>query len=229
MHLGNLQGVPRGYPEEVYGDVFGGRGGFNACPESRLDLLPEAEAAAGNPSKACMLETFAPIVWICCTVSRRTSTPRMPPPNPTLMQPRAWLVLAAVLWVAAFVSPPCDAQPIKASQAAFFRDCQKAWGMTFPGWAVGADCSTAVGLTCDESGMITKIYLSKSALGGSIPDSISLLTSLTSLDVSGCELNGPIPAGIGNLTSLKYLALSANKLTKSIPAGFGNLISLTYL
>ncbi|CAI5990655.1 unnamed protein product, partial [Closterium sp. NIES-64] len=182
-----------------------------------------------------------------------TSTPQMPPPKPTLMQPRAWLVLAAMLWVAAFVSPPCDAQPIKASQAAFLRDCQKAWGMTFPGWAVGGDCSSAVGLTCDESGMITNIYLRKSVIGGSIPDSISSLNSLMSLDMSGCELNGLIPAGIGNLTSLQHinlfdnqlsgpipvefgnltnlsrLALSDNKLTGSIPAGLGSLIALQYL
>ncbi|CAI7758110.1 unnamed protein product [Closterium sp. NIES-54] len=137
----------------------------------------------------------------------------MPPPNPTLMQPRAWLALAAVLWAAAFVFPPCDAQPINASQAVFLRDSQKAWNHTFVNWEVGADCVNAEGLMCDGSGMIIIItlcdaassgdyynptdpngdfyhanpsdpnsgYVEPTTLGGSIPDSISSLTSLMRL------------------------------------------------
>ncbi|CAI6002890.1 unnamed protein product [Closterium sp. NIES-64] len=80
----------------------------------------------------------------------------MPLPNPALMQPRAWLALAAVLWIVApFVFPTCDAQPIKAFQAVFLKDCQKAWNQTLVGWAAGADCSTAKGLTCEHTGIIT--------------------------------------------------------------------------
>ncbi|CAI7787870.1 unnamed protein product [Closterium sp. NIES-54] len=179
----------------------------------------------------------------------------MPPPNPTLMQPRAWLALVAVLWAAAIVFPPCDAQPINASQAVFLRDSQKAWNQTFVNWEVGADCAYAEGLTCDDSGMITEIILCDgyleglvppdlyrdyhdnpyaedielTILGGSIPDSISSLTSLMKLSMARCQLNALIPAGIGHLASLEYLNLQENKIYGPIPVGIGNLTNLTFL
>ncbi|CAI7758106.1 unnamed protein product [Closterium sp. NIES-54] len=161
----------------------------------------------------------------------------MPPPNP-LMQPRAWLALATVLWAAGFVFAPCDAQPINASQAVFLRDSQKAWNQTFVNWEVGADCANAEGLMCDGSGMITEITLcgiysnsnwDPPIFGGSIPNSISSLTSLVRLSLTNCGIGGPIPAGIGNLSSLNYLDLAFNQFSGPIPVEIGSLTNLIEL
>ncbi|CAI7876994.1 unnamed protein product [Closterium sp. NIES-54] len=107
----------------------------------------------------------------------------MPPPKPTAMQLRAWFALSAALWLAASGVSPCHALPaavINATQAAFLEDCQNAWGKTFPGWARGAYCDEISGVSCDYSGMITTID-STANFNGSIPDSISSLTSLSRL------------------------------------------------
>ncbi|CAI5535190.1 unnamed protein product, partial [Closterium sp. Naga37s-1] len=87
----------------------------------------------------------------------------------------------------------------------FLRDCQTAWGQTLPGWGgSNPDCSSAQGVTCDSTGMISAMRLSSLNLGGSIPDSISNLKKISSLILSRNQLSGSIPAAIGNLANLSY-------------------------
>ncbi|XP_050230933.1 receptor-like protein EIX2 [Mercurialis annua] len=66
-------------------------------------------------------------------------------------------------------------------------------------------------------------------LQGLIPSAIGNLTSLGSLDLSGCSLEGEIPSDIGNLTSLKFLDLSQNRFSGGIPSAISDLDSLTSL
>jgi Leucine-rich repeat (LRR) protein len=66
-------------------------------------------------------------------------------------------------------------------------------------------------------------------LHGEIPDSISYLSNLVYLDLSGNGFTGSIPHSIGNLTQLKYLNLGMNGLTGTIPEEIGNLINLVEL
>ncbi|CAI5998994.1 unnamed protein product, partial [Closterium sp. NIES-65] len=63
----------------------------------------------------------------------------------------------------------------------FLRDCQKAWGKAVQSWVVGADCFYALGLFCDDTGMISQISYSAADLKGIIPDSISSLAALSVL------------------------------------------------
>ncbi|GJP41306.1 hypothetical protein CLOM_g972 [Closterium sp. NIES-68] len=59
--------------------------------------------------------------------------------------------------------------------------------------------------------------LSSNSLTGSIPESITRLTSLVYLFLEDNQLTGSISYGVGNFTDLKKLDLSSNSLTGSIP------------
>ncbi|CAI5499317.1 unnamed protein product, partial [Closterium sp. Naga37s-1] len=87
----------------------------------------------------------------------------------------------------------------------FLQDFQTAWGQNLAGWGGSdPDCSSATGVTCDNSGMISAMRLSNLNLRGPIPDSISNLQKISSLDVSNNWINGSIPAKIGDLTNLHF-------------------------
>ncbi|GKC03463.1 leucine-rich repeat-containing protein [Tanacetum coccineum] len=64
---------------------------------------------------------------------------------------------------------------------------------------------------------------------GTIPESICLLTNLTTLDLGGNNFNGIILRSIGSLTKLTSLNLAANNFYGTIPREFGNLTKLTSL
>jgi hypothetical protein len=66
-------------------------------------------------------------------------------------------------------------------------------------------------------------------LVGSIPDSISKLTGLTTLYLDCNALVGSIPTAIGELTELASLSLYSNQLTGSIPSNFAKLTRLVHV
>jgi Leucine-rich repeat (LRR) protein len=66
-------------------------------------------------------------------------------------------------------------------------------------------------------------------LYGPLPSSISNLTHLFSLDLSGNRLRGPIPASLGALSNLTHLNISENRWTGTIPPSLGNLSHLEVL
>uniref|UniRef100_A0A0E0J5F2 non-specific serine/threonine protein kinase n=1 Tax=Oryza nivara TaxID=4536 RepID=A0A0E0J5F2_ORYNI len=65
--------------------------------------------------------------------------------------------------------------------------------------------------------------------GGSIPDALSNITMLASLELSTCNLTGTIPADIGKLGKLSDLLIARNQLRGPIPASLGNLSALSRL
>jgi uncharacterized delta-60 repeat protein len=84
------------------------------------------------------------------------------------------------------------------------------------------------GVTCSDN-HVWQIDLRNNNLSGTIPSSISALTSLYELFLSNNQLTGTIPPQFGNIAGLKQLLLSNNQLTGSIPAELGNLAKLNYL
>ncbi|GKF59586.1 kinase-like domain-containing protein, partial [Tanacetum coccineum] len=67
-------------------------------------------------------------------------------------------------------------------------------------------------------------------LGGSIPDTLGLLKSLTEFDSGDCNSYGSIPHSIFNLSLLVKLSLAENHLTGSLPSEIGNqLLNLEFL
>ncbi|CAI7924448.1 unnamed protein product, partial [Closterium sp. NIES-53] len=136
--------------------------------------------------------------------------------------------LALALWIAVFVAAPSamvDAVTLDPTQAAVLKD--SAWGKTFDGWTdANPDCSTTAGVTCDDTGMITKLEIAYTRISGSIPSSISALRKLQVLRLPSAELTGSIPDGITLLTDLTHLNLASNQLTGSIPEELGALSNL---
>ncbi|XP_057748203.1 receptor-like protein 4 [Arachis stenosperma] len=65
------------------------------------------------------------------------------------------------------------------------------------------------------------LNLSTNSIHGEIPSSLSELTSLQVLDLSYNFLEGAIPESLGELTSLQRLNLNGNRLSGSVPASLG--------
>ena len=76
------------------------------------------------------------------------------------------------------------------------------------------------------NGDVTEITLNNNNLNGTIPFSISNLTSLKKLYLNDNQLTGNIPSSIGGLTSLQYLVMRNNQLSGSIPPELGQLTNL---
>ena len=94
-------------------------------------------------------------------------------------------------------------------------------------WLTGDPCTDDwYGVTCDQSGSITKLELIINNLVGPIPPELSNLSNLQVLDLFDNKLNGPIPKTLGNLTKLRFLDLESNFLGGSIPNTLGNLTKL---
>ncbi|XP_062016393.1 receptor-like protein EIX2 [Rosa rugosa] len=73
------------------------------------------------------------------------------------------------------------------------------------------------------------IDLSSNNLEGEIPEEVSSLAGLGTLNLSRNHLSGQIPSKIGNLRWLETLDLSHNHLSGPIPQSFSTLTSLSHL
>ncbi|XP_076923154.1 receptor-like protein EIX1 [Bidens hawaiensis] len=120
------------------------------------------------------------------------------------------------------------------------------------------DCCQWMGVTCDKyTGHVTQLELydsSKYSLSGNIihllsllpqlqflilskidnqfhpiPNTLSSLSNLRSLKISGANLSGPIPHQLASFSNLMYLDLSNNSLSGPIPAFLGYMTSLIRL
>ncbi|MBA0712839.1 hypothetical protein Golax_011912 [Gossypium laxum] len=73
------------------------------------------------------------------------------------------------------------------------------------------------------------IGLGNQGLRGSLPNEISKLHHLQSINLSGNSIHGAIPSSLGTVTSLETLDLSYNFLNGSIPESLGKLTALRRL
>ncbi|KAF5189564.1 Receptor-like protein kinase family, partial [Thalictrum thalictroides] len=71
--------------------------------------------------------------------------------------------------------------------------------------------------------------LDNQGLRGFLPNDISKLQHLQSLNLSGNSIHGAIPSSLGTITSLKTLDLSFNLFNGSIPESLGGLTILRRL
>ncbi|KAJ8452755.1 hypothetical protein Cgig2_005091 [Carnegiea gigantea] len=77
--------------------------------------------------------------------------------------------------------------------------------------------------------LVKMIDISSNAIEGDIPDTISFLTGLVSLNLSRNNLTGSITKKIGRLSSLESLDLSSNQLSGQIPESLSSLSFLGVL
>ncbi|RCV29723.1 hypothetical protein SETIT_6G035200v2 [Setaria italica] len=90
-----------------------------------------------------------------------------------------------------------------------------------------ASSGTAAPSSLSSLTYLRRLDLSGNRLGGGVPS--PLPPSLERLNLSHNALQGPVPAALGSLHRLQVLYLSYNNLTGAIPASLGNLTSLTSL
>ncbi len=96
-------------------------------------------------------------------------------------------------------------------------------------WLTDAPLNEWQGLTVDEEGRVTEIYLSSNELEGEIPPEFGGLDLLIDLELSDNYLEGEIPPELGRLISLENLNLSHNFLEGEIPPELESLEWLTIL
>ncbi|XP_051140762.1 receptor protein kinase TMK1 [Andrographis paniculata] len=84
-------------------------------------------------------------------------------------------------------------------------------------WSDPDPCSWRL-VTCSDDNRVTRIQIGHRNLSGTLPESLSLLTSLQHLELQSNRISGPLPA-LRNLSSLQVLVLS-NNLFSYIPDDF---------
>ncbi|CAL9089382.1 unnamed protein product, partial [Musa acuminata var. zebrina] len=77
--------------------------------------------------------------------------------------------------------------------------------------------------------LVTSIDLSNNNLSGEIPNELTKLHGLHFLNLSNNHLTGAIPENIGSMEQLESLDLSMNNLTGDIPSSFSSLNFLSHL
>ncbi|KAH9942132.1 RNI-like protein [Epithele typhae] len=102
-------------------------------------------------------------------------------------------------------------------------------GLSNGGWAKDVRFCSWSGVRCDGFGRVSSIQLSFPAVPAKIPDELSVLTGLTSLQIAG-DSNipaGDFPASFKSLSSFASLTLESTAVA-SIPSGsLSNLSTLT--
>ncbi len=102
-----------------------------------------------------------------------------------------------------------------------------------PNWTVNTNWNTSApvcdwyGVVTDVDANVTGLALANNGLRGEIPNSLSQLGSLTSIDLQQNSIIGQIPDNIGALANLQYLLLNDNILVGAIPLSVGNLSALS--
>jgi hypothetical protein len=76
---------------------------------------------------------------------------------------------------------------------------------------------------------VSSLRLGSNNLSGTLPESLSHLSKIRSINFDVNHLTGSIPASLGNLSHLKGLDLSENRLTGDIPPSLGDLGELVGL
>jgi hypothetical protein len=102
------------------------------------------------------------------------------------------------------------------------------------GW-IDSDSGTEVdgcswyGVTCDNAGHVTGLFLRDNNLTGVLPSQLGTLEKLLYLRLNGnLHLSGTIPTELGSLSLLSTFDLYQCALSGTIPSELGNLTAVTY-
>ncbi len=95
----------------------------------------------------------------------------------------------------------------------------------------GNDCDFCnwFGVTCNNSGEITEIALNNNNLNGTLPSTLTDMTSLKRLELGINNISGTVPNTWDNTPDLEYIDFGNNNFSGPIPSTFGDAIDLWYL
>ncbi len=117
-------------------------------------------------------------------------------------------------------------EPELVALQALYNDTDGANWTNNDNWMSDEPLSDWHGVTTDDEGRVTEIYLIGNNLDGEIPSELGNISELEGLYLARNELSGSIPSELGDLSNLEVLMLFNNELTGSIPAEIGNISSL---
>ena len=86
-----------------------------------------------------------------------------------------------------------------------------------------------VALLCSSVVGNSALVVSGNGISGTLPDGITVLTSLRYLSLGNNQMNGTLPSSLGLLTGLWTLDVSGNQLTGTIPSSLGSYTALSYV
>lgn len=131
-----------------------------------------------------------------------------------------FVLLLSLLAIAGCGPAPAAAATAKTADVDVILELAKLLTNPPPTWTGTDVCGGASfnGITCDGAGRITGINLARKQLSGTLPPSLSELTSLQSLQLQGNALEGDVPS-LARMASLQILALDGNAFT-SLPPDF---------
>ncbi|CAB9504613.1 LRR receptor-like serine threonine-protein kinase [Seminavis robusta] len=81
----------------------------------------------------------------------------------------------------------------------------------------------------EEGGNYRHLWLGTNQLGGTLPDELSLLSTLKSAALLKNEIQGSIPSRLSKLTELEALFLDSNELSGSLPTELGTLPTIRHI
>ena len=158
----------------------------------------------------------------------------MPPRHPRDMSQTARLLALGLFCGVVTTTESIAAIPASESNAlaALYTNTNGSGWTKRTGWlgASGTEC-TWFGVTCDAaSGHVVGLSLPFNHLQGTLPEAISGLTALRTLDLhENFYLHGALPAGLGDLSALETVDLWSCGLSGPLPSELGQLQQLRVL
>ena len=93
-------------------------------------------------------------------------------------------------------------------------------------WLSDAPLSEWHGVTTNDDGRVTVLFLFDNDLIEEIPAELGSLSNLSELRLQDNDLSGEIPAELGSLANLEWMGLSDNELSGCVPSSLEDQLGL---
>ena len=166
------------------------------------------------------------------TASTPTETPASPVRTPTTTVSGDATTATDTPVPATATSPPAASGSVKTDREALVALYNATDGPNWhynDNWLSDAPLGEWKGVTTDDNGRVTVLYLRSNELSGEIPAELGSLSNLRELTLRESYLSGEIPQELGSLSNLVTLYLHENELSGEIPQELGGLSNLSTL
>ena len=166
------------------------------------------------------------------TASTPTETPASPAQTPTTPGAGDAPTATDTPVPATATAPPSASGSVKTDREAlvalYNATDGENWRLGSGNWLSDAPLGEWGGVTTNEDGRVTKLYIFDRSLSGEIPPELGSLSNLTFLYLRGNALSGEIPAELGSLSYLKRLELRNNELSGCVPSSLEDQLDFNY-